>query len=77
MAKVFDRLGNQFTEATIEDAVLLVEVSDPGHTYTDESGATKRETIVLAESTSTRVTIQEGILAFSSRNLYGVAEDDD
>ncbi len=77
IAKIFDRLNGQFDEASIEDAVLLVEVSDPNETYEGEDGVTRLETIVLAESTSDRTTVQEGILAFAKRNLYGVPDDDD
>lgn len=77
VAKIFDRLSTQFHDATIEDAVLLVEISDPEHSYVDERGETKMETIIFVESTSDRVTVQEGIMAFAKRNIYGGVEDDD
>jgi len=80
IAKIYDRLDDQFEgKAKIEDAVLIVEVSDDEDTVTLDDG-TGREvpaTIVLLECTSDRLIVQAGILEFAREVMLNRAEDDE
>jgi hypothetical protein len=64
--KVFDRLEKQFPNAPVQDAILLVELSDleDMQELDDDTGREAPATIVLMESTTDRSVIHEGILRF-------------
>lgn len=64
--KLWDRLeSGEFEGMPVLDAVLLVELDDPD------------DTIVIAEATTERATVQLGILKFAIDHGVDVEEDDD
>ena len=73
--KIFDRLEKEFPNAPVEDAVLLVELSDKEDLVELEDGRMVPATVVLAECTTERVTVQDGILDFARKNIVGTVED--
>lgn len=72
-AKIFDRLPQQFPDGVIVDALLLVEVSDPSDLMETDDTTEQMvpATVVLAECTNNRVTVQRGIIDFAERHLDG------
>ena len=69
--KVFDRLADQFGgTAQVEDAMILVELSDPEDTVTLEDGREVPASIVILESTSDRLVVQAGIMKFAQELMY-------
>lgn len=77
VARAYDRFESQFEgRAEIFDAVLLVEISDPEDTVTDDNGREVPATIVMLECTSDRVIVQSGIVEFARRTLIGGGDAD-
>lgn len=80
VAKLFDRLDAQFDgEVEINDALLLVELTDPGDVIelNDSTGREVPATIVALESTSDRLVIQAGIMEFARDTLMQAEDGDD
>lgn len=79
--KIYDRLQHQFPEGQVEDALLLVEISDPNQKVTIEEGpGIEREvpeTIVLSESTTDRLVVQVGIMDFAHKLMYPSGYDEE
>lgn len=65
-AKIFDRIPEEFPGCVVEDAILLVELSDPDD-VTDEG---KPATLVALECTSDRSVVQVGLLEFARRLMF-------
>jgi hypothetical protein len=79
IAKIYDRLEQQFDgKLEINDAILLVETTDPTEDIELEDGRTVNPTLVLLECTSDRVVVQAGILTFAVETiLYGRGDADE
>jgi hypothetical protein len=77
--KIFDRLGDQFPGTNVEDAIILVELSDPDDKITLDDGREVPSTLVLLECTSDRVVVQAGIMDFAQKLMYerGAVDPDD
>lgn len=76
--KIFDRLSYQFDgKAQVEDAIILVELSDPDDTVTLENGREVPASIVILESTSDRLVVQAGIMKFAQELMYDRSDDPD
>jgi hypothetical protein len=73
VAKVFDRLPQQFPEGTIVDALLLVEITDPTDLVDTDDGTDRQvpTTAIMAECTSDRVVVQTGIVEFARQTIVG------
>lgn len=65
VAKIFDRLPDEFPGCSIESAMILVELSDPDDRIDDMPA-----TLVMLECSSDRSVIQAGLLEFSRRLLF-------
>jgi len=69
--KVFDRLDSQFEgRAQVEDAMILVELSDPDDTVTLEDGSEVPASVVILECTTDRLVVQAGIMKFADELMY-------
>lgn len=79
VGKIFDRLEEQFDgKLEINDALLLVETTDPTEEIVIEDGRTVHPTLVLLECTSDRVIVQAGILTFAVETVvHGGGLDED
>lgn len=76
--KVFDRLEEEeFKGCVVEDAVILVELSDQEDKI-DLGGRLVPATVILLECTSDRATVQAGIMDFAQKAMFqeGGEEDD-
>ena len=74
--KVFDRLNEQFDgKAQVEDAIILVELSDPSDTVILEDGREVPASIVILECTSDRLVVQAGIMRFAQELMYDRADE--
>jgi hypothetical protein len=69
--KIFDRLEKEFPNAPVEDALILVELSDKEDLVELEDGREVPATVVLCESTTDRVVIQGGIIEFARQTIIG------
>lgn len=72
IGKIFDRLEQEFPGATVNDALILVELSDPEDiVVADGDGHDVPATIVLLECTTDRAVVQEGLISFAMRTVSG------
>jgi hypothetical protein len=80
VARIFDRLSESYPNAIIEDAMVVVEVSNPDDSIIlDEGTSYEKEvsaTTVMLESTTARVTVQVGMLQLGHETLAMDASDD-
>lgn len=86
VARIYDRLESEEfgPDTKIEDAMLLVEITDPEETIDlGEGRKSVPATQIMLEGTSDRLTIQAGIIEFAAQSLsgevigYPEAEEDD
>ena len=68
IAKLFDRLPEEFPGCEIQDALILVELHDP-----EDPDAT----MVTIECSNDRVTVRSGMLEFGKRTLWAHEDDAD
>jgi hypothetical protein len=80
VAKIFDRLSESYPNGIIEDAMVIVEVSNPDDTIVlDEGKSYEKEvpsTNVMLESSTERVTVQVGMMQLAHETLAMDVSDD-
>lgn len=68
VAKLFDRMPEDFPDYEIQDALLLVELRNP-----EDPDVTS----VTIECTNDRLTVMAGILEFGQKTLFEKEHDDE
>ena len=67
--KIFDRLEqDEYKNCIVEDAIILVELTDRGEGGEDD------ETVMVMEGTTDRSTVQFGMFEFAARSMVGGIE---